>query len=122
MLGFGMNCCWLLNGAFIADVCDADELEFGYRREGMFSASFGFIVKLAFTVIGVALGYLIAAAGYEAGAETMAPETVQRLRWFLVLFPTACLAGAAVIMKFYPLTRERIHEIQAELETRRESE
>jgi GPH family glycoside/pentoside/hexuronide:cation symporter len=118
MLGFGMNCCWLLNGAFIADVCDADELEFGYRREGMFSASFGFVVKLAFTVIGVALGYLIAAAGYEAGAETMAPETVQRLRWFLVLFPTACLAGAALIMKFYPLTRERIHEIQAELAER----
>lgn len=121
MLGFGMNCCWLLNGAFIADVCDYDELESGYRREGMFSASFGFIVKLAFTVIGVALGYLIAAAGYEAGAETMAPETVQRLRWFLVLFPTSCLAGAAIIMKFYPLTRERIHEIQAEVKKHQET-
>jgi GPH family glycoside/pentoside/hexuronide:cation symporter len=119
MLGFGLNCCWLLNGAFIADVCDEDELKFGYRREGMFSASFGFIVKLAFTVIGVALGYLLKKAGYIAGAETMTPETIMRLRYILVFFPMSCLALAALIMKFYPLTRERIHEIQAELEKRR---
>jgi GPH family glycoside/pentoside/hexuronide:cation symporter len=118
ILGFGMSCCWLLNGAFIADVCDADELAFGYRREGMFSASFGFVVKLAFTVIGVALGYLIAVAGYEAGADIMTPETVKILRYFLVFFPMSCLILAAITMKFYPLTRERIHEIQRQLNER----
>ena len=121
MLGFGLNCCWLLNGAFIADVCDADELAFGYRREGMFSAAFGFVVKLAFTVIAVALGYLLKKAGYIAGAETMTPETIIRLRYILVFFPMSCLALAAIIFKFYPLTRERIHEIQAELNARNES-
>lgn len=115
MLGFGLNCCWLLNGAFIADVCDEDELAFGYRREGMFSAAFGFIVKLAFTVIGVSLGYLLAVAGYEAGAEIMTPETITRLRLFLSFFPMSCLFIAAIIFKFYPLTRERVQEIQSKL-------
>ncbi|MDQ8195972.1 MFS transporter [Coraliomargarita sp. SDUM461004] len=120
MLGFGLNCCWLLNGAFIADVCDQDELDYGYRREGMFAAAFGFIVKLAFTVIGVALGYLLSVAGYEAGAESMSPETILRLRYFLTFFPMACLLSAAVVFKFYPLTRQRIHEIQNKLEARAE--
>ncbi len=120
MLGFGLNCCWLLNGAFIADVCDADELAFGYRREGMFSAAFSFTYKLAFTVITVSMGYLLAAAGYEGGADAMTPETVSRLRYFLVFFPMTCLILSAFIMKFYPLTRERIHEIQAELRQRQE--
>lgn len=120
MLGAGLNCCWLLNGAFMADICDADELAFGYRREGMFAAAFGFIVKLAFTVIGVALGYLLAVAGYEAGAETMTPETITSLRYFLTFFPMGCLLIAAAIFKFYPLTRERIHEIQAQLNARHE--
>ena len=120
MLGAGLNACWLLNGAFIADVCDEDELAFGYRREGMFSAVFGFVVKLAFTVIGVALGYLLAVAGYDAGADSMTPETVTRLRYFLVFFPMACLVLAAIIFKFYPLTRERVQEIQSQLNARHE--
>ncbi|MEM0965352.1 MAG: MFS transporter [Verrucomicrobiota bacterium] len=118
MLGFGLNCCWLLNGAFLADICDQDELDFGYRREGMFAAAFGFIVKLAFTVIGVALGYLLAIAGYEAGSDAMSAETITRLRFFLTFFPMGCLLIAAAIFKFYPLTRERIWEIQNELEVR----
>jgi GPH family glycoside/pentoside/hexuronide:cation symporter len=104
----------------MADICDQDELDFGYRREGMFAAAFGFIVKLAFTVIGVALGYLLAVAGYEAGAETMNPETITSLRYFLTFFPMGCLLIAAAIFKFYPLTRERIHEIQAQLNARHE--
>lgn len=115
MLGFGLNCCWLLNGAFIADICDQDELEFGYRREGMFAAVFGFIVKLAFMLIGVALGYLLAFSGYQAGADSMSPETITKLRYFLTCFPMACLICAALIFKCYPLTRERIHEIQVKL-------
>ena len=71
-------------------------------------------------MISVALGYLIAFAGYEAGAETMSPETITILRYFLTFFPMACLLIAALIFKFYPLTRERIHEIQAQLNARQE--
>ncbi|MBK1879640.1 MFS transporter [Pelagicoccus mobilis] len=118
MFGFGLNCCWLLNGAFIADVCDEDELAYGYRREGMFASAFGFVVKLAFTVIGIALGYLLAFSGYEAGAETASPETVQTLRYFLSFFPMGCLLIAAFIFKFYPLSRERVREIQTRLQAR----
>jgi len=119
--GVGLNGCWLLNGAFIADICDEDELAFGYRREGMFSAVFGFVVKLAFTVIGVTLGYLIVFVGYEAGAESMTPQTITNLRCILTFFPLTCLLIAVSIIKFYPLTRERVREIQSQLRARHES-
>ncbi len=118
MAGFGLNCCWLLNGAFIADVCDQDELEYGYRREGMFASAFGFVVKLAFTLIGLGLGYLLAFSGYEAGAETATQETVQILRYSLTFFPMACMLGAAFVFKFYPLSRESVYEIQRKLSER----
>lgn len=118
MFGFGLNCCWLLNGAFIADICDQDELSYGYRREGMFASAFGFVVKLAFSVIGIGLGYLLAFAGYQAGAETTTPETITILRYALTLFPMTCLLGATIIFSFYPLTREKVNEIQRQLKER----
>lgn len=114
-IGFGMSACWLLNGAFIADICDEDELEYGHRREGMFSAVFGFMVKLAFTAIALLLGYVLKLIGYEAGADTMSPETVLRLRLFVALFPSSCLFLAIINFSRYPLTRERVGEIQAQI-------
>jgi GPH family glycoside/pentoside/hexuronide:cation symporter len=114
-IGFGMSCCWLLNGAFIADICDEDELKTGFRREGMFSAVFGFVVKMAFTLIALLLGYLLNFIGYEAGADSMALETIYRLRLFLALFPAGCLMVAALIFSRYPLTRGRVMEIQEKI-------
>lgn len=121
VIGFGMSCCWLLNGAFIADICDEDELKTGFRREGMFSAVFGFVVKMAFTLIALLLGYLLKFTGYEAGADSMVPETIFRLRLFLALFPAGCLMAAAVIFSRYPLARATVAEIQNQLRVRRAS-
>jgi glycoside/pentoside/hexuronide:cation symporter, GPH family len=118
-LGFGMSSCWLLNGAFIADICDEDELQNGVRREGMFSAVFGFSIKLAFTAIALLLGYVLKLIGYEAGANTMQPETVLRLRLFVALFPSSCLLLAILNFSRYSLNRQRVQEIQAELTRRR---
>ena len=118
-LGFGMSTCWLLNGAFIADICDEDELQNGVRREGMFSAVFGFAIKLAFTAIALLLGYVLKLIGYEAGANTMQPETVLRLRLFVALFPSSCLLLAILSFSRYSLNRHRVQEIQAELTRRR---
>jgi GPH family glycoside/pentoside/hexuronide:cation symporter len=118
-LGFGMSACWMLNGAFIADICDEDELQNGLRREGMFSAMFGFMVKLAFTAIALMLGYILKFIGYEAGANTMQPETLLRLRLFVALFPSSCLLLAILNFSRYSLNRQRVQEIQAELTRRR---
>jgi GPH family glycoside/pentoside/hexuronide:cation symporter len=121
VIGIGMSTVWLLNGAFIADICDEDELLNGCRREGMFSALYGFMVKLAFTGIAFTLGYVLTFIGYEAGAEKMTPETLTRLRLFIALFPSGCLIAAIITFSRYQLSRERLHEIQAAIRERREA-
>jgi GPH family glycoside/pentoside/hexuronide:cation symporter len=119
VIGAGMSTVWLLNGAFIADICDEDELQHGYRREGIFSAFYGFMVKLAFTGIAFTLGYVLAFIGYEAGADEMTPQTLTRLRLFIALFPSACIIAAIIAFSRYRLSRERVREIQALLRERR---
>jgi GPH family glycoside/pentoside/hexuronide:cation symporter len=120
-IGFGMTSCWLLNGAFIADICDEDEYLNGYRREGMFSAFFGFVVKMAFAGIAFTLGYVLQFIGYDAGAERMSTETLVRLRMFIALFPSSCLILAIIVFSRYRLGRERVGEIQSILRARRQS-
>ncbi len=53
----GMQGCWLMIDSMVADVCDADELETGLRREGMFSAVKGFALKLAQAITAAAGGF-----------------------------------------------------------------
>jgi GPH family glycoside/pentoside/hexuronide:cation symporter len=120
VIGAGMSTVWLLNGAFIADICDEDELTNGYRREGIFSAFYGFMVKLAFTAIAFTLGYVLTFIGYDAGADKMTPETLTRLRLFIAFFPSACIIGAMIAFSRYRLSRERVREIQEALRARRE--
>jgi GPH family glycoside/pentoside/hexuronide:cation symporter len=119
VIGFGMSACWLLNGAFIADICDEDELLNGYRREGIFAAFYGFIVKMAFTGIAFTLGYVLEFIGYAAGSEQMTPETLTRLRLFIALFPSTCLIAAIITFSRYQLSRERLKEIQVALRARK---
>jgi GPH family glycoside/pentoside/hexuronide:cation symporter len=119
VIGAGMSACWLLNGAFIADICDEDEFLNGSRREGVFAAFFGFVVKLGFTSIALLLGYVLLLVGYQAGADLMSPETVFRLRLFVALFPSTCLVVAMIVFSRYSLSRGHLQEIQEALRLRR---
>jgi Na+/melibiose symporter-like transporter len=119
LVGGGMSTVWLLGGSFLADICDEDELLHGYRREGIFSAFYGFIIKLAFTGIAFTFGYVLAFIGYDAGADEMTPAALTRLRLFIALFPSACIVAAMISFSRYGLSRERVREIQATLQQRR---
>jgi GPH family glycoside/pentoside/hexuronide:cation symporter len=119
LLAGGMTAVWLLNGAFLADICDEDELQHGYRREGIFASFFGFMVKLGFTGIAFTLGYALVFIGYDAGADEMTPDSLTRLRLFIAFFPSACIFAAMIVFSRYRLSRERVREIQDLLRERR---
>jgi len=51
----------------------------------------------------------------------MTPETLTRLRLFIALFPSSCLIAAIITFSRYKLSRERLHEIQATLRSRKSS-
>ncbi|MBN2369816.1 MAG: MFS transporter [Vicinamibacteria bacterium] len=115
IINIGLCACWVLNGSFSADICDHDELKTGRRREGMYSAVFGFLNKLAIAVVTTISGWVLVRLGFEG--ENLNP-TVQQLftlRWFYIVVPVAAMAGAIACMWKYPLTKQRVREIQEKL-------
>lgn len=116
---WGLCACWAVNGSFAADICDEDELNTGHRREGLYSAVFAFVYKLAIGIVALGSGALLAWVGI-VGQETSLPATVlYQVRLAYLWIPVAFLTLAIVSMWAYPLTRERVTEIQSRLRLQR---
>ncbi|MDF7822609.1 MFS transporter [Pontiellaceae bacterium B12227] len=69
----GLQGCWLMVSSMVADVCDEDELKSGMRREGMFGAVNGFVLKGALTITAALSGTMLYLADFDA-TETDAFE------------------------------------------------
>jgi GPH family glycoside/pentoside/hexuronide:cation symporter len=110
--------------AIVADITDLDELETGDRREGSYASVAGFVMKLVATSvaipIGLVLDYLV---GFQAGQGADQPEAV----WFRMKLYTAvvtCVFSLLALLTIvrFPLTRQRMLEVRAELDARRDAE
>jgi len=114
---WGLCACWAVNGSFAADICDEDELNTGHRREGLYSAVFALVYKTAIGIVALGSGALLAWAGV-VGQETMlSEETLLKVRTAYLFIPVIFLSLAVLSMWRYPLTRERVTEIQSQLRT-----
>ncbi len=110
---------WLLQGSILADVADADELMTGHRREGSLAAVSSFLCKAAGTLGAVLGGLALALSGFDAELGQQAPQALICMKSVYVGFPLFGYSIAFLLTCRYPLTRERMKEIQAELEQRR---
>lgn len=115
VINIGLCTCWVLNGSFNADICDYDELKTGKRREGMFSAVFGFLNKLAIALVSSVSSWVLVRLGFQG--EDLNPTVPQlfTLRWFYIVVPVIAMIFAIAFMWKYPLTREKVKEIQSKL-------
>ena len=116
--GFCINGCFLLGASMLGDVCDADELETGLRREGIYSASLEFGKKFAIGISTLLTGYVIALAGIDPSHATQASSTITTLRLAYILVLASPLFFAGLCIWFYPLSRERALEIREEIEAK----
>jgi len=114
---WGLCACWAVNGSFAADICDEDELNTGHRREGLYSAVFALVYKTAIGIVALGSGALLAWAGV-VGQETMLSDDILlKVRTAYLFIPVIFLSLAILSMWRYPLTRERVTEIQSQLRT-----
>ncbi|VGO13262.1 Inner membrane symporter YicJ [Pontiella desulfatans] len=111
----GLSCVWVLTSSMLADVTDEDELTTGLRREGMFGAAFGLLVKFGLAGVMAVSGLIIQWSGFDAEIATQSASTVSFLRFFFAVTPLLFLAIAISLTVKFPLTRERMGEIQTEL-------
>lgn len=112
----------VLTPAMLADICDEDELRGGLRREGVFGAIFSWIQKVGYSAAFFGAFLSLKMTGFDAtlgGAQE--PSTILRLRLILALSTAAWAICAIVLLRLYPLSRQRAHEIRAALEERRGS-
>lgn len=112
---------WLLLGSVLADVADEDELHNGYRREGSLASFISFLCKLAGTLAGLLGGIALSVTGFDAALDQQPGQTLQAMRFVYVGFPIIGYSLALYFALKYPLKKERMLAIRAELEARRGS-
>lgn len=119
-IGAGYAGLWLMIPSMQGDVVDGDELATGERREGSFAAVYSWVLKLSFCAGFLLSGPLLEWTGFDAARGATQPEEVLRaMRIGYVAMPVGALLIALALLKFFPLTRERMAEIRTELENRR---
>ncbi len=118
----GVAFIWIILPAMLADVCDVDELETGLRREGMYGAVYGWLLKIGVT-IGLSLsGFILTIAGIVPTADLQTPESIRTLRILFSLVPFAFTLTAALLMVRYPLTETRVNQLKQTLRSKHDTQ
>ena len=104
-----------------ADVSDYAELEFRTASTGLIFSSSSMAQKFGGAIGGAAVLWLLSGFGYVTDAEQLQAGAVQPeaalecLRWLMSFIPACVALISMCIVWFYPLTTERIKEINKEL-------
>jgi Na+/melibiose symporter-like transporter len=115
--GFCFGALELLPAAMIADTVDVDVARTRQRRQGLFFALIGIVVKLG-QAIGQGLSLnLLAAVGYNAAGGNDA-AAVDSLRLLYCIFPSAFLVVSIALIARYPLTATRHARLRRAIERR----
>lgn len=115
----GLSCLWTLASSMLADICDLDELKTGMRREGMFGASYAWACQAGISLTMVLGGYMLNWSGFNAALEVQPENVITTMRLLYMFVPMGFVGVAGILVAFYPLSEERVHQIQAELKKRR---
>lgn len=118
----GISSVYIVLSSMQADVVDLDELEHGGRREGMFSAVGGWIMKCGSALALGLSGWVLVWTGFDVklgGAQADGVFFNMRL-CFSIIPAIGCLL-ALLTVRNWPLTRARCEEIQVLLQNKREA-
>jgi GPH family glycoside/pentoside/hexuronide:cation symporter len=111
---------WAVWLSMLGDYCDYDEWKNHHRREGIFNAISGWIMKAGSSLALGGSGILLAWTHFEKDLGGAQPEgTLTKMRLLLIGLPILCLLVAMVLNHVYPLSKQRMMEIRRELEGRR---
>ncbi|HET7009742.1 MAG TPA: glycoside-pentoside-hexuronide (GPH):cation symporter [Anaerolineales bacterium] len=119
LAGLGVAAAHVLPTALAVDVLESIELEGGGRQEGIFGGLSSLIQKLATSLALLAIGWSLELAGYQAGAATQSPATLQIVRSLTSWLPLALLVVAMLAARTFPITRALHRSMTVELARRR---
>lgn len=103
--------------AKMADVVDYGQWLTGVRTTGLVYSSVVFFIKLGLAVGGALAGWLLAFYQYQPAAEQTA-VTQQGILLSFTLLPALGSVLVAWIMRYYPLHRQQVAQVSADLAAR----
>jgi GPH family glycoside/pentoside/hexuronide:cation symporter len=110
----------ILINSMTADLVDYDEFCTGERREALLAAANHWLTKMGMSLSYIAAGLILSVTGFEATLGHQQPEgTVLWMRILFCAVPALGTGLALFILAGYPLTQQRVKEIQDTLIRRR---
>ena len=118
----GISSIYIILSSMQADVVDLDELQHGGRREGMFGAMGGWVMKLGGAIAASLSGWVLVWTGFHVAlGGAQADGVFLKMRLCFSFMPIIFCLLALYALRKWPLTRERCEEIQRLLLQKRES-
>jgi GPH family glycoside/pentoside/hexuronide:cation symporter len=118
----GIILTWTIVPSMIADICDFDELQTGQRREGMYSATFAWLLKVGVTVAMALSGWLINAAGIVDSAAAQTPEAILNMRILFTVLPSIFVIIGGLFVLRYPIREKDAEAVKEALAKRHTSQ
>lgn len=105
-----------------SDICDADELENGTGREGMYGAVITWMQKLCVSIAVALVGSILVIVGFDQTEGTIqSSQTALSLRLiYSGIFVVIAIVGLS-LLRHYTLTEKKVLRIQAELAERKDT-
>jgi GPH family glycoside/pentoside/hexuronide:cation symporter len=119
LAGIGVAAVHVLPWSMIPDAVEWDELATGERHEGVFYSLVLLFRKVASSIALPLTLLVLDWSGYVSGASEQSPRAVRAIQMLTGPVPALCLCTGIVFALLYPLTRERHHQVRAELAARR---
>ena len=103
-----------------ADVADYSEYKDGTASTGLIFSSASMAQKFGGAFGGAAVMWMLAGFGYDTSAGAVQTETaIMGLRVLMSWIPAAVAALAILVVWLYPLTKQKMAAVQADLSARR---
>jgi glycoside/pentoside/hexuronide:cation symporter, GPH family len=107
----------VLVNSMTADIVDYDASISGRRREALIAAANGWITKMGISSSFILAGLVLSVTGFNAAlGGNQAPGTVLGMRALFTAIPACGCLVALLLLRGYPLTRERMDKIRVERE------
>jgi glycoside/pentoside/hexuronide:cation symporter, GPH family len=117
LISAGMLGVYTMASSMTADVCDEDELRTGTRREGIYSAVYGWWLKLAISTAFLIAGFLLQTTHFDEKVQHQLASTCFWLRFWEIGIPSVLCSMSLGLLYRYPLTEERAYQFKALLES-----
>lgn len=118
--GFFSGCGGAVGPSILADVIDDDEYRTGERKEGIYSAVWGFAIKAGQGIIVLLVGVVLQVSGFEPNVE-QTPEANMAIRTLLAGIPFVTFLVGAIVFGRFRLDAEEYARIHTALAQRAES-